>query len=91
MRGYGRSDRPAHVESYSAENVGKDLIGLLDQLGEQEAVFVGHDWGAASVWPLALSHPDRIRAVAGLSVPYGPPAPVAPTQIMPSVWVMTST
>ncbi|AXT86738.1 epoxide hydrolase [Aeromicrobium sp. A1-2] len=82
MRGYGGSDQPTDVESYSAQNVGNDLIGLLDALGEQQAVFVGHDWGAGMVWPLGLSHPDRVRAVAGLSVPFGPPAPVAPTQIM---------
>lgn len=82
MRGYGKSDQPQDVDSYSAANVGKDLIGLLDSLGEQQAVFVGHDWGAGIVWPLALSHPDRVRAIAGLSVPFGPPAPVAPTQIM---------
>ena len=82
MRGYGESDRPQDVSSYSAANVGKDLIGVLDSLGEQQAVFVGHDWGAGIVWPLALSHPDRVRAIAGLSVPFGPPAPVPPTQIM---------
>lgn len=82
MRGYGLSDRPDDVDSYCAENVGRDLIGLLDALGERDAAFVGHDWGAASVWPLALSHPERVRAVAGLSVPFGPPAPVPPTQIM---------
>ena len=82
MRGYGKSDRPQEVDSYSAANVGKDLIGVLDSLGEQQAVFVGHDWGAGIVWPLALSHPDRVQAIAGLSVPFGPPAPVAPTQIM---------
>ena len=49
MRGYGESDRPQDVSSYSAANVGKDLIGVLDSLGEQQAVFVGHDWGAGIV------------------------------------------
>jgi pimeloyl-ACP methyl ester carboxylesterase len=33
---------------------------------------VGHDWGAEAAWALALFRPDRIRAVATLSVPYSP-------------------
>jgi pimeloyl-ACP methyl ester carboxylesterase len=82
MRGYGLSSRPADVEAYDALTVGRDLVGLLDALGEQDAVFVGHDWGAAVVWPLALAHPDRVRAVAGLSVPFAPPAQFAPLSIL---------
>lgn len=82
LRGYGLSSRPADAGAYDALTVGSDLVGLLDALGEREAVFVGHDWGAAIVWPLALSHPGRVRAVAGLSVPHTPPAPVAPLSIM---------
>ncbi len=82
MRGYGRSSVPDAAEAYDVQTLGRDLIGLLDALGEREAVFVGHDWGAGVVWPLALAHPERVRAVAGLSVPYTPPAPVAPLSIM---------
>ena len=49
-----------------------DLVGLLDAIGADDAVFVGHDWGAMVVWNLALLHPERVRAVAGLSVPFTP-------------------
>jgi pimeloyl-ACP methyl ester carboxylesterase len=59
-----------------------DMTGLLDQLGEQSAIFVGHDWGANVVWQLALQQPQRVRAVAGLSVPFVPRAPAAPIPIM---------
>jgi pimeloyl-ACP methyl ester carboxylesterase len=82
MRGYGRSSHPADAEGYDVLNLGRDLIGLLDALGADEAVFVGHDWGAAVVWPIALAHPGRVRGVAGLSVPYLPPAPAAPLSIL---------
>ena len=51
-------------------------------LGEQEAIFVGHDWGASLVWQLATLHPERVRAVAGLSVPFVPRAPAPPLPIM---------
>ncbi|WP_199730618.1 alpha/beta fold hydrolase [Amycolatopsis panacis] len=82
MRGYGASDRPAAVAGYDAETVGADLIGLLDVLGVDRAAFIGHDWGANSVWPLAFTRPDRVRGIAGLSVPYLPAAPVSPLDIL---------
>jgi pimeloyl-ACP methyl ester carboxylesterase len=59
-----------------------DLCGLLDALGEQSAVFIGHDWGANVVWQLAVAAPQRVRAVAGLSVPFIPRGPAPPIPIM---------
>jgi pimeloyl-ACP methyl ester carboxylesterase len=37
------------------------------------------------VWQLALLHPERVAAVAGLSVPFVPRTPVPPLEIMRSV------
>jgi pimeloyl-ACP methyl ester carboxylesterase len=72
MRGYGQSDRPSDPAGYDLVNIADDLAGVLDGLGLERAVFVGHDWGAASIWSLATVHPERVRAVAALSVPYRP-------------------
>jgi pimeloyl-ACP methyl ester carboxylesterase len=82
MRGYGRSSAPADVEAYDVVQLCGDMIGLLDALGEDSAIFVGHDWGANVTWQLAVLHPERVRAVAGLSVPFVPRAPAAPIPIM---------
>ena len=82
MRGYGRSARPEAVGAYDVLTVGADLIGLLDAVGEEQAVFVGHDWGASVVWQLPRTHPERVRAVAGLSVPFAPRPPAPPLAIM---------
>jgi pimeloyl-ACP methyl ester carboxylesterase len=82
MRGYGGSSAPAEVEAYDVVSLCGDMCGLLDALGEREALFVGHDWGAWLVWHLALLHPERVRAVAGLSVPFVPRAPAPPVPIM---------
>ncbi len=82
MRGYGDSSAPADVEDYDVASLCGDLCGLLDALGEQQAVFVGHDWGASVVWQLAVLRPERVRAVAGLSVPFVPRAPAPPVPIM---------
>lgn len=72
MRGYGKSDRPEPVEAYTQLHIVGDMVGLLDALGLEQAVIIGHDWGAPAAWHSALMRPDRFRAVAGLSVPYRP-------------------
>lgn len=72
LRGYGQTERPPSVGQYTQLHLVGDVIGLLDALGEREAVMVGHDWGSMIAWSTALMRPDRIRAVAGLSVPYVP-------------------
>ena len=82
MRGYGGSSAPERIEDYDVLTLCADMTGLLDALGEERAVFVGHDWGANVTWNLALVHPERVRAVAGLSVPYVPRAPAPPIEIM---------
>jgi pimeloyl-ACP methyl ester carboxylesterase len=82
MRGYGASSRPDAVDDYDVLTLADDLVGLLDAVGEQQAVFVGHDWGAAVVWQLALAHPRRVRALGALSVPFAPRAPAPPLQIL---------
>lgn len=82
QRGYGRSSRPHDLEAYDIQHLTGDLVALLDTLGEEKAVFVGHDWGAMVVWQLALLHPDRVAGVCGMSVPFTPRSPVPPLQIM---------
>jgi pimeloyl-ACP methyl ester carboxylesterase len=82
MRGYGGSSAPSQIEAYDVVSLCGDLCGLLDALDAESAVFVGHDWGASVVWQLAVLEPERVRAVAGLSVPFVPRAPAPPIPIM---------
>jgi len=71
VRGYGGSDKPHPVDAYSMQHITGDVAGLVEALAPGEkAILVGHDWGAPIVWNTALTRPDRIKAVAGLSVPY---------------------
>lgn len=83
MRGYGQTDRPADPNEYTLLHLTGDMVGVLDAIGEQTAVIVGHDWGAPVAWHAALLRPDRFRAVIGLSVPFIPRRPVQPTTQMP--------
>ena len=78
VRGYGGSDKPPNVEDYTLEKIAGDLIGLADFLSpDQPVVLIGHDWGAPIVWNTAFTNPARVRAVAGLSVPFAG-APMRP-------------
>lgn len=70
MRGYGRSSVYDSQEAYAQREVVADMMELLDHLGREDAVWVGHDWGAPVAWNVASHHPDRCRAVANLCVPY---------------------
>jgi epoxide hydrolase A/B len=70
QRGYGNSSRPPEVTDYDIEHLSGDLVALLDHYGYEDAIFVGHDWGAAVVWGLTLLHPDRVSRVINLALPY---------------------
>ncbi len=70
QRGYGATDRPEPVEAYDLEHLTGDLVGLLDYLEIDKAIFVGHDWGGFIVWQMPLRHPDRVAGVVGLNTPH---------------------
>jgi pimeloyl-ACP methyl ester carboxylesterase len=82
MRGFGESSAPAEIDGYDVVTLCGDMCALLDDAGAADALFVGHDWGANVAWWMAVLHPERVRAVAGLSVPFIPRAPAAPIPIM---------
>lgn len=84
QRGYGQTDRPVERARYTQLHLVGDVVGLLDALGEERAVVVGHDWGAVVAWNTALLRPDRIRGVIALSVPYHPRGPVSTLSAMRS-------
>jgi pimeloyl-ACP methyl ester carboxylesterase len=71
VRGYGGSDKPPAVADYEMRKMVGDVAGVIAAMSPgAPAVIVGHDWGAPIVWNTALTRPDAVRAVAGLSVPY---------------------
>lgn len=72
VRGYGQSSAPTEIEDYSMTSLVGDVIAVLDHFECEQAVVVGHDWGAPVAWNTALMRPDRVSGVSGLSVPYSP-------------------
>ena len=73
VRGYGGSSAPPEVERYTLRELAGDVAAVAEALDAGPVVVFGHDWGAPIAWHSAIRHPDQVRAVAGLSVPYTPP------------------
>ena len=70
MRGYGQSDAPPEIVSYTIMDLVGDIVGLVAALGQKQAIIVGHDWGATVAWHAALLRPDVFPAVVAMSVPF---------------------
>jgi pimeloyl-ACP methyl ester carboxylesterase len=81
MRGYGRSDAPPGVGAYCMANLIGDLQGLLDAKDIERAIFIGHDWGALTLWHMAMLAPDRIERLITLNIPHHPRSPVEPIEL----------
>jgi pimeloyl-ACP methyl ester carboxylesterase len=75
VRGYGGSSTPTDIASYTITELASDVAAVISALGGGAAIVVGHDWGAPIAWNTARLHPELVRAVAGMSVPYIPVGP----------------
>ena len=70
LRGYNLSDQPPNVGDYAISHLVSDVEGLIDSLGEKSAHVVGHDWGGAVAWQLAMRHPERVNRLAIVNCPH---------------------
>ncbi len=70
LRGRGGSDKPPRVEDYALPVIVQDVGALLDALGLERAHIVGHDWGAAVAWGVAMRLPARVERLVAISVPH---------------------
>lgn len=82
VRGCGGTDALPRVADYDILQLTGDVVAVMDALEIRRAPVVGHDWGADTAWKTAWIHPERVSAVAGLSVPHVPRAPAPPVEIM---------
>lgn len=55
QRGYRRSSKPADVNDYTPDKLTADIFALADALGVKNFTIVGHDWGGAIAWSVALA------------------------------------
>jgi len=76
MRAYHPTEAP-DVEDYGSDTLGRDALALIGALGEEQAVIVGHDWGASAAYSAAGLAPGKLRALVTVAIPH--PAKIRPT------------
>jgi pimeloyl-ACP methyl ester carboxylesterase len=70
QRGYNKSDKPAGVESYDMRLLVGDVIAVIKHFGKDNAIIVGHDWGGAVAWSLAMNAPQFVSKLVVLNLPH---------------------
>jgi epoxide hydrolase 4 len=70
LRGYNLSSKPEHLYEYGPWPAARDIKALVQSLGRERFVLVGHDWGAATAWTFALHHPEMLDALVILATPH---------------------
>lgn len=55
QRGYRGTSKPQEVDAYTADKLTADIFALADAMGVQQFIIVGHDWGGAIAWSVALN------------------------------------
>lgn len=66
-RGCGETEISTSRGDYHISNLVADLLALLDALEVAEVRLIGHDWGSAISWQLAIDHPERVDRYVALS------------------------
>jgi len=70
LRGYNLSDKPQGVENYRFPHLIADIEAVIKAEGRSNAIIIGHDWGAAISWQLAMNRPDLVNKLIIMSVPH---------------------
>lgn len=70
MRGYAPT-QAAPDGNYQIAMLARDVVGMIDALGADKAVVVGHDWGALAAYATALLAPQRLEKLVTAAVAYG--------------------
>jgi pimeloyl-ACP methyl ester carboxylesterase len=70
QRGYNLSDKPKGVENYDMKLLVGDVAAVIKHLGREKAIIVGHDWGGAVAWTMAIHTPQLVEKLIILNLPH---------------------
>ncbi|MEA5504280.1 alpha/beta hydrolase [Halotia wernerae UHCC 0503] len=70
LRGYNDSDKPKEQSAYVMDEFVKDVKGVIEGLGYDKCILVGHDWGGAIAWSFAYAHPEMVERLIILNLPH---------------------
>jgi pimeloyl-ACP methyl ester carboxylesterase len=79
MRGYHPTEIPTDGR-YDTDTLARDVLALIEALGEKQAIVVGHDWGASAAYAAAALDPERVKLLVTLGIPH--PRSLKPTPRM---------
>lgn len=68
LRGYNLSEKPEGQKHYTLLRLAHDIKELIEKLGYQKAMIVGHDWGALIGWSMAHIFPKVVKKLGIISV-----------------------
>jgi pimeloyl-ACP methyl ester carboxylesterase len=75
-RGYAPTEIPKE-EAFDSDTLGRDVLALIEALGESKAIVVGHDWGASAAYSAATLGPERVELLVTVAIPH--PASIKPS------------
>lgn len=70
LRGYNDSDRPEEESAYVKSELIQDVQGVIEGLGYEHCILVGHDWGGAIAWNFAYAYPQQVEKLIVLNMPH---------------------
>eukprot|EP00075_Anas_platyrhynchos_P030026 XP_027319279.1 epoxide hydrolase 4 isoform X1 [Anas platyrhynchos] len=70
LRGYGETDAPSHKENYKLDCLITDIKDILESLGYNKCVLIGHDWGGMIAWLVAICYPEMVTKLIVVNFPH---------------------
>lgn len=70
LRGYNESDKPVEQSAYGLSILVEDIKGIIQGLGYDCCILVGHDWGGAIAWSVGYAYPELVERLIILNVPH---------------------
>ncbi len=81
LRGYNKSDKPERLEAYSTSNLVQDILELIKKINEKKITVIGHDWGGAIAWYIAMMNPELIKNLIIINSPH-------PVMLLKKFWAL---
>lgn len=92
LRGYNDSEKPQGKDAYTIPELIKDIKGVIEGLGYENCILVGHDWGGILAWSFAYAYPEMLQKLIVLNVPHPAKFPEAlgnnPQQMLRSWYIL---
>ena len=69
-RGYNKSDKPEGQPNYAMALLVADVAAVVKSEGRETATIVGHDWGGAIAWSVAMMMPEMVDQLMIVNLPH---------------------